>query len=88
VPTASGFGRHRRVYASDADRLLRLITEAITRSGAAAIVHCCAAPVPVDLLAGAGFGAVSFDLTLAVAQAEPGPPMVLSRDMGDSFANR
>lgn len=70
VPTASGFGRHRRVYASDADRLLRLVTEAITRSGAAAIVHCCAAHVPVDLLAGAGFGAVSFDLTLAEPDEE------------------
>ena len=70
VPTASGFGRHRRVYPSDADRLLRLITEAITRSGAAAIVHCCAARVPVGLLAGAGFGAVSFDLTLAEPDEE------------------
>jgi len=64
VPTASGFGKHRRVYESDADRLLRLLTEAIARSGAAAIVHCCAARVPVELLAGAGFGAISFDATL------------------------
>lgn len=65
VPTASGFSRHRRVYASDADRLLRMVTEAIARSGAASIVHCCAARVPVDLLVGAGFGAISFDATLA-----------------------
>jgi hypothetical protein len=65
VPTASGFGKHRRVYDSDADRLLRLITEAIVRSGAAAIVHCCATRVPVELLTGAGFGAISFDATLA-----------------------
>jgi len=65
VPTASGFGKHRRVYASDADRLLRMLTEAIARSGAASIVHCCAARVPVELLAGAGFGAISFDATLA-----------------------
>ena len=64
VPTASGFGKHRRVYDSDADRLLRMLTEAITRSGAAAIVHCCASRVPVQLLAGAGFGAISFDATL------------------------
>ena len=64
VPTASGFGKHRRVYDSDADRLLRLITEAIARSGAASIVHCCASNVPVDLLAGAGFGAISFDAEL------------------------
>jgi methionine synthase II (cobalamin-independent) len=65
VPTASGFGKHRRVYASDADRLLRLVTEAIARSGAASIVHCCAAHVPVELLVGAGFGALAFDATLA-----------------------
>ena len=65
VPTASGFGKHRRVYDSDADRLLRLITEAIARSGAAAIAHCCAARVPVELLSGVGFGAISFDATLA-----------------------
>lgn len=65
VPTASGFGKHRRVYDSDADRLLRMLTEAIVRSGAAAIVHCCAPRVPVELLTGAGFGAISFDATLA-----------------------
>lgn len=65
VPTASGFGKHRRVYASDADRLLRMVTEAIARSGAASIVHCCAAHVPVELLSGAGFGAISFDVTAA-----------------------
>jgi len=65
VPTASGFGKHRRVYDSDADRHLRMLTEAITRSGAASVVHCCAARVPVDLLAGAGFGAISFDAGLA-----------------------
>lgn len=65
VPTASGFGKHRRVYASDADRLMRMVTEAIARSGAAPIVHCCAGHVPVELLAGAGFGAISFDAALA-----------------------
>jgi methionine synthase II (cobalamin-independent) len=64
VPTASGFGKHRRVYDSDADRHLRMLTETITRSGAASVVHCCAARVPVDLLAGAGFGAISFDAGL------------------------
>lgn len=64
VPTSSGFGKHRRVYDSDADRLLRLITEVIARSGAASIVHCCAAHVPVELLVGAGFGAISFDAEL------------------------
>jgi methionine synthase II (cobalamin-independent) len=64
VPTASGFGKHRRVYPSDADRLLRMVTEAIARSGAASIVHCCASHVPVELLAGSGFGAIAFDAAL------------------------
>lgn len=64
VPTASGFGKHRRVYASDVDRHLRMVTEAIARSGAASLVHCCAAHVPVELLAGAGFSAISFDANL------------------------
>ena len=65
VPTASGFGKHRRVYPSDVDRHLRMITEAIARSGAASVVHCCATHVPVELLVGAGFGAISFDAALA-----------------------
>ena len=65
VPTASGWGKHRRVYDSDADRHLRMLTEAIARSGAASVVHCCASRIPVDLLAGAGFGAISFDAGLA-----------------------
>jgi methionine synthase II (cobalamin-independent) len=78
VPTASGFGKHRRVYDSDADRLLRLITEAIARSGAASIVHCCAARPPVELLAGAGFGAISFDAALV----EPGEPWAAAFESG------
>ena len=65
VPTASGFGKHRRVYPSDVDRHLRMITEAIARSGAASVVHCCATHVPVELLVEAGFGAISFDAALA-----------------------
>jgi methionine synthase II (cobalamin-independent) len=65
VPTASGFGRHRSIDAPAADALLRLLTSAITDAGARPVVHCCASDVPVALLAGAGFGALSFDLALA-----------------------
>ncbi|TXL61563.1 methionine synthase [Aeromicrobium terrae] len=65
VPTASGFGRHRSVDAPEADALLRLLTTAITDGGARPVTHCCAPDVPVALLAGAGFTALSFDLTLA-----------------------
>lgn len=65
VPTASGFGRHRSIDAAGADALLRLVTDAISDAGARPVVHCCASDVPIGLLAGAGFSAVSFDLTLA-----------------------
>ena len=65
VPTASGFGRHRTVQAAEADALLRLAVDAITQAGARPVVHSCAPDIPMALLAGAGFTAVSFDLGLA-----------------------
>jgi methionine synthase II (cobalamin-independent) len=65
VPTASGFGRHRTVHPPEADSLLRLVVDAIIAAGARPVVHSCAPEVPVALLAGAGFTAVSFDLGLA-----------------------
>ena len=65
IPTASGFSRHRSVHPPEADALLRLLVDAITESGARAAVHSCAPDVPVELLVGAGFTAISFDLSLA-----------------------
>lgn len=65
IPTASGYGRHRSVDLPEASRLLELITSAIADAGARPVVHSCAADVPVELLAGAGFAAISFDLGLA-----------------------
>ncbi len=65
VPTASGFGRHRTVQPPEADSLLRLVVDAIIAAGACPVVHSCATDVPVSLLAGAGFTAISFDLGLA-----------------------
>jgi methionine synthase II (cobalamin-independent) len=64
VPTASGWSRHRSVHPPEADALLRNVVEAITEAGARAVVHSCAPDVPVELLAGAGFTAISFDLGL------------------------
>lgn len=64
IPTASGFGRHRSVHPPEADGLLRRVVESITAAGARPVVHSCAADVPVALLAGAGFTAVSFDVGL------------------------
>ncbi len=65
IPTASGFGRHRIVHPPEADALLRPVVDAVTSAGARSVVHSCAADVPVALLAGAGFTAVSFDVGLA-----------------------
>ncbi|MET0467440.1 MAG: methionine synthase [Aeromicrobium sp.] len=64
IPTASGFSRHRVVHPPEADALLRNVVDAITEAGARPVVHSCAADVPVGLLAGAGFTAISFDLSL------------------------
>jgi methionine synthase II (cobalamin-independent) len=65
IRTASGFGRHRTVQPPEADALLRRVVGAITTADARPVVHCCAADVPLALLAGAGFTAVSFDAGLA-----------------------
>ncbi|RLV56884.1 methionine synthase [Aeromicrobium phragmitis] len=65
VSTSSGFGRYRTVHPPEADALLRSVVEAATDAGATPVVHCCAAHVPVALLAGVGFAAIGFDLSLA-----------------------
>jgi methionine synthase II (cobalamin-independent) len=64
VPTASGFHRHRSVDAPMASAALRELTQAIGGAGARAVVHSCAADLPVPLLVQSGFGAISFDLAL------------------------
>lgn len=65
VPTASGFRRYRSVDAPEADDLLRRVIAPIEAGGATPVVHVCSAEVPVELLRGAGFAAISFDLSLA-----------------------
>ena len=67
VPTASGFGRYRSVHPPEADALLRKVVDAVVAEGAVPVIHCCAPDVPVALLRGAGFAAISFDLSLARA---------------------
>ncbi len=64
VPTASGWSRHRTVDTARADVPLRALAEAITQAGGTSAVHSCAVDVPVQLLAGAGFAALSFDVGL------------------------
>lgn len=67
VPTASGFGRHRSVDAPRAAPALEEVLGAITESGAAALVHCCAPGVPFDLLERVGDPGVGVDLSLLTA---------------------
>ena len=62
VPTSSGLSRVRAVPAPDAEQALRA---AITAAEVPTVVHCCAADVPLGLLAGAGAAAVSVDLSVA-----------------------
>lgn len=65
IPTASGWSRHRSVHPPEVDALLRTVVDTIVDAGARPVVHSCAPDVPVELLAGAGFSAISFDLGLA-----------------------
>jgi hypothetical protein len=69
VPTASGFGRHRTVEEPVATAALALVLSAVDRAGAAPLAHCCAADVPVSMLAAAGAAGVGLDLTVLAASA-------------------
>lgn len=62
VPTASGFGTHRRVDRPEASDLLRVVCDAVTEAGAEPVVHCCAPDFPIDLVRGAGAAGVAVDL--------------------------
>lgn len=64
IPTASGWATHRRVDPPEADVLLRHVVEVIAAAGAVPVLHSCGPDVPVDLLRGLGFAAISFDLSL------------------------
>lgn len=59
IPTVSGFGRLRAVDSNEAESLLAGV---ISTAGVPAVVHCCAADVPVDVLRRAGAAAVAVDL--------------------------
>lgn len=62
VPTASGFGRHRRVDLPEASAALEWVLSAITEAGAEPWVHSCAPGVPWSLVHGAGARGLSVDL--------------------------
>ena len=62
VPTASGFGRHRRVDLPEASAHLEWVVAAITDAGAEAWVHSCAPQTPWSLVDGTGVTGLSADL--------------------------
>lgn len=64
VPTASGFGRHRRVDPPELSAHLEWVVAAITESGAEAWVHSCAPQTPWGLVAGTGAHGLSADLDM------------------------
>jgi methionine synthase II (cobalamin-independent) len=61
IPTASGFSRHRSVTPADATQALTWVLAAAQEAAAETVVHCCAANVPVALLAETPAGAVALD---------------------------
>ncbi|MFC7361404.1 methionine synthase [Nocardioides astragali] len=64
VPTASGFGRHRRVHPPEASAHLEWVVAAITDAGGEAWVHSCAPQTPWSLVAGTGVAGISADLDM------------------------
>jgi hypothetical protein len=64
IPTASGFGKHRRIDVPEASELLGTVLSAVRAEGAETLVHSCAPATPWELLTGAGAQALSFDLGL------------------------
>jgi methionine synthase II (cobalamin-independent) len=67
--TVSGFGRLNPVEAPVAEEAVRRVLDGARRGGAvSAVVHSCAADVPVALLRAAGAEAVSLDLSLLGAR--------------------
>ena len=67
VPTASGWGRHRKVDLPEASAALEWVLGAAASTGATPVVHCCAADFPISLVRGAGARGLCVDLDQLVA---------------------
>ena len=72
VPTASGFGRHRRVDPPELSAHLAWVVAAITEGGGEAWVHSCAPQTPWSLVAGTGVAGLSADLETFAEALEAG----------------
>ena len=64
VPTASGYGRHRRVDLPEASAHLEWVVAAVADAGGEAWVHSCAPETPWSLVAGTGVAGLSADLDM------------------------
>jgi methionine synthase II (cobalamin-independent) len=84
VPTASGFGRHRRVDLPEASAALEWVLSAISEAGAEPWVHSCAPEVPWSLVRGAGALGLSVDLD--VLRAEDLDALAEGLEAGGSLA--
>jgi methionine synthase II (cobalamin-independent) len=69
VPTQSGYGTLRSVAPQVVQDGVRSVLDAV-RPDVAAVVHCCARDIPVELLRSAGAGAISLDLTSVGSRAD------------------
>ncbi|GAB2983697.1 uroporphyrinogen decarboxylase/cobalamine-independent methonine synthase family protein [Nocardioides montaniterrae] len=79
VPTASGFGKHRRIHPPEASEALQWVIEG---AGTDVWVHCCAPAAPIALVRGAGARGVMVDLSLL--QADDHDALAETLDAGDT----
>jgi methionine synthase II (cobalamin-independent) len=68
VPTASGFGALRAVEPSAARGVLATVLGAAANADVPALVHCCAARSPIDLLGDAGADGLGLDVSRLTAR--------------------
>jgi methionine synthase II (cobalamin-independent) len=64
IGTASGLSSYAAVDEQVAERVLRVVFDAIVESGAVGGAHCCSLEIPIDLIRRAGARFVSLDFTL------------------------
>lgn len=70
IPTPSGRGRVRIPEEAEVVSGLAQVAQAVRGAGAVPVVHCCAVPVPFEILRRAGIAGVSVDLTIQSVAAD------------------
>lgn len=77
IPTASGYGRHRRVDSPVASELLGEVLSVVAAGGGEPWVHVCTADPPVDLVRTAGAQGLSVPLSRITGETTDGLAAVL-----------